>query len=68
MAGAVMNHFLLKALTAALLPLAACAGGEDEAAPPPPLAGASIGGDFELTGEDGETVRESDFEGQYRLI
>lgn len=35
---------------------------------PPPLEGASIGGDFTLTGEDGEPVSFSDFDGQYRTI
>ncbi len=46
---------------------AACSGG----APPPeepPLAGASIGGEFELEGPDGETVRWADFQGQYRIV
>lgn len=35
---------------------------------PPPLEGASIGSDFTLTGEDGEPVSFSDFDGQYRTI
>ena len=34
----------------------------------PPLAGADIGGEFELTSSDGETVRWSDFDGQYRIV
>ena len=34
----------------------------------PPLAGASIGGDFALTGEDGQTVRWTDFAGKYRIV
>lgn len=34
----------------------------------PPLAGAAIGGEFELVSEDGETVRWSDFDGQYRTV
>jgi protein SCO1/2 len=39
-------------------------------APPgePPLAGAAIGGPFELVDSAGETVRWSDFEGQYRMV
>lgn len=49
---------------AALLALTAC-GAPAEA---PPLEGASIGGPFALTGEDGRTVRDSDFAGDYRLI
>ena len=32
------------------------------------LAGASLGGAFTLINQDGETVRESDFAGRYRLI
>ena len=49
------------------LALAACGS---EPAPPPeaPLAGATIGGAFELTGETGDTVRWSDFDGQYRIV
>ena len=34
----------------------------------PPLAGASIGGPFELTGSDGKTVRWDDFAGRYRIV
>lgn len=54
-------------LFAAALACGACA---PEAAAPldPPLAGATIGGEFELTGTDGATVRWSDFDGQYRII
>lgn len=37
-------------------------------APEPPLAGASIGGDFALTGEDGNTVRWDDFADKYRIV
>lgn len=33
-----------------------------------PLYGASIGGPFELTNAAGETVRWSDFDGQYRIV
>ena len=49
--------------------LAACDAGAP--APPPeepPLAGADIGGPFELTGEDGKTYRWSDFDGRYRIV
>ena len=41
------------------------------AAPPAPqgnLAGASLGGPFTLTDQNGQTVREADFAGRYRLI
>ena len=58
-------------LLASLLALSAC-GSEVVTAPEvplePPLAGATIGGEFELTGTDGETVRWSDFDGQYRIV
>lgn len=33
-----------------------------------PLYGATIGGPFELTNAEGETVRWSDFDGQYRIV
>ncbi len=49
--------------------MVACTGAE-ETGPPvePPLAGASIGGEFELTSSTGETVRWGDFAGQYRIV
>ena len=34
----------------------------------PPLAGAAIGGPFELVDSSGETVRWSDFDGKYRVL
>lgn len=33
-----------------------------------PLAGADIGGSFTLINQDGETVSDSDFDGQYRIM
>lgn len=60
-----MNDFPRILPLCALLLLAACSGGE---AQQPPLAGASIGGDFTLTSESGETVTQADFAGDYRLI
>ena len=60
-------RFLLPALA---LTLAAC--GQREPAQPPldtaPLAGATIGGPFELVSETGETVRWADFDGQWRMV
>ena len=58
---------------ACLLPfalLAACSGSVPESPAPaePPLAGATLGGDFTLTGETGAPVSWSDFDGQYRTI
>ena len=52
------------AVMAALL-LASC---NAQPAEEPPLAGAALGGDFTLTGEDGTPVSWNDFDGQYRII
>jgi len=52
-------------LAAAPLALTGCGGGTPET---PPLAGASIGGPFTLTDQDGRTVSDRDFAGKYRLI
>jgi protein SCO1/2 len=48
--------------------LAACTPSAPEQPMMPPLAGADIGGPFELVGSDGQTVRWSDFDGQYRIV
>ncbi len=63
----VMSRFALLAIPALLL--ASC-GSEPQAVDEgeAPLAGAAIGGDFTLTGESGEEVSWSDFDGQYRTI
>lgn len=45
--------------------LAACGGAPTES---PPLEGAAIGGDFTLTGKDGQPVRYADFNGKYRIV
>jgi len=55
-------------LLAFALPLALLAGCGQAPAGEPPLAGAAIGGPFELTDKTGQTVRWSDFDGQYRMI
>lgn len=63
-----------KVVRASLLLLAglALAGCGGPAAPAtdarPPLEGAKIGGPFELTDQDGKTVRDTDFAGKYRLV
>ena len=59
--------FRLPALVAAVLALAACGPSQ------PPLSqgaisGSTIGGDFELVGTDGETVRWEDFDGKWRMV
>jgi protein SCO1/2 len=72
MAGRTMNnefHARLPGWPAALLMagalmLSAC--GQQAAAPP--LAGAAIGGPFTLTDQNGRTVSDQQFAGQYRLI
>lgn len=48
--------------------LAGCDAGGDPAPARPPLEGARIGGAFTLTDQNGRTVRDTDFAGQYRLI
>lgn len=63
---AMINPRLMTfAAALALSTLSAC--GQAPAAPPP-LAGAAIGGPFELTNSAGETVRWEDFDGQYRMV
>ncbi len=67
------RHTMLRNLAptiAALLMLSACTAepSADQTAEEAPLAGAAIGGDFTLTGEDGEQVSWSDFDGQYRTL
>ncbi len=57
-----LRSMLRLVLLAGLIALAGCNR------EPPPLEGASIGGSFELIDENGETVRDTDFAGQYRLI
>ena len=52
------------AALAALL-LTAC---NAQPAEEPPLAGAALGGDFSLTGENNSPVSWSDFDGKYRIV
>ena len=58
------------ASTLSLALLAACggAGSTGDAPAEAPLAGASIGGPFELVNSEGETVRWEDFDGRYRMV
>jgi protein SCO1/2 len=57
-----------RALIASLLALLVVACRAEAPPGEPPLAGAAIGGPFELVDSAGETVRWSDFEGQYRMV
>lgn len=59
---------LLKVLAvsiAVLLAPVACSPAPEEAEP---LQGARIGGPFTLTDQDGQQVRDTDFDGRYRLV
>src|SRR6185437_15441482 len=56
--------FALLALLLALL-LAACSS---QASAPPPLEGATMGGPFTLTDQNGRRVSDRDFAGKYRLV
>lgn len=70
MAGFAMNKALISIAILCLLPLSACgdASDPDKKSERPPLEGASIGGPFTLTGQDGKKVSYSDFDGKYRLV
>lgn len=69
-----MNRRAMSTLRAPLL--AACLSlgvflsgcGGSAPADAPPLAGAAIGGPFELVDSQGETVRWNDFDGRYRMV
>ena len=50
------------------LPILLAACGQNAADPEPPLAGARIGGPFTLTNQEGKSVSDRDFAGQYRLM
>lgn len=72
-----MNHHAIPApirkilflpLATLLLAVAACSPGDPGKRAEPPLAGADIGGPFELVDRTGATVRWSDFTGKYRIV
>ena len=60
-----MNKTLLIALMLGCVTLSGCGIADNQS---PPLAGARMGGAFSLTNQDGKTVSERDFTGQYRLV
>jgi protein SCO1/2 len=61
----LLRASLLLAFGAAL---AGCNGASPAPEARPPLEGARIGGPFTLTDQNGRTVRDSDFAGQYRIV
>jgi protein SCO1/2 len=63
---AMTKLYRILVATSLALSLAAC--GSQPPAEAPPLAGAAIGGPFELIDKDNRTVRWSDFAGQYRIV
>ena len=66
MAGPAMNS--IRSAFATALAVAALLGGCSAAPSDPPLAGARIGGPFTLTDQNGNTVRDKDFAGKYRIV
>ena len=65
--GAMSTRARLLVASLALTLLSGCGGGTAEGVEPP-LAGAAIGGPFELVDSEGRTVRWSDFDGRYRMV
>ena len=62
------QRFLPASLSLAVLLLGSCGPASPTPAETAPLEGASIGGEFTLTGEDGQPVRWQDFAGRYRIV
>lgn len=67
--GAMSKRFEIPfALALSLIALAGCGSAASAPQDDPPLAGAAIGGPFELMDSTGKTVRWSDFDGRYRIV
>lgn len=62
----VMSRKFIPIVAAAML--AGCNPSSSAPTEEPPLAGAALGGDFTLTGENGNPVSWKDFSGKYRII
>lgn len=60
-----MNRIFHSVAAAALLALSACGA---MPAQEPPLAGARIGGPFQLTDQNGKSVSDRDFAGKWRIV
>lgn len=65
--GRVRKRAACRAAGLALL-VAACSPAGSSQAQQPPLAGARVGGEFELIDKGGRPVRYSDFAGKYRIV
>lgn len=63
-----MNEYARFAAAAVALAAALALGGCGQRAEAPPLKGATMGGPFTLTAEDGRRVSDRDFAGRYRLV
>lgn len=68
MSGPAMNKTALLALSALFFAAACNPAPNQPALSEAPLAGASIGGDFALTDQDGKTRTFKEFDGQYRIV
>lgn len=68
MSGLAMNKTALLALSALFFASACNRAPTQPALSEAPLAGATIGGDFTLTDQDGEKRTFKEFDGQYRIV
>ena len=62
----IVRRLALASAIIAAVTLSACSGAPSRE--PAPLEGATIGGAFSLTDQNGRTVRDTDLAGRYRLI